>query len=790
MIESIFNSIKPVIFKIFITLVLLIFLTNLGISQTPDTSGVHHLLNVSFDDLLNTEIVTATKKSQIANEAPAGVYLITSEIIKQRGYRNLTEVLEDVPGIDFSMKQPSGEYPSHLSFRGISDVGQTNVLFMVDGVLQNDISNGWVRGMGFEFPLIDILRIEIIYGPGSALYGANAYAGIINIITDNGDDLTKFNNHRSVVGISYGSYQTISPELSLAYRFKSGLKMMIAGQWHVGQGDGGVNRSDPGNYYHNNYEPDSVLTTEYGWIVNERNPDGSRKKLEDGFKNNIKDFGFRLKLVKDGFTLGANAWQRDEGLSSQIVGYKYFTNTENIDYCVKNSGHTIYTSYQFSLSDKITSKTLAYFYNTNVLPATGFLYTYKYQSVNNGIDPPVENKKKGYNGSGYMFRIEQQLDIETGKNNNLTLGFLYENAIRQYFGISLGPEQDASSTIVSSTYTNQEPSVQPVFYSTDIAVYAQDELRLFKNYVLTTGLRFDHSTNYGSILNPRIAFVGKPGNKFAFKALYGTAFKAPTIFQLYDEWRGNVDLTPQTIQTVEAEVNYNIKNLLSVSLNLYYSMLSNLIIIAENPDTTLVPIGPYGEHADYYQNIGKSGIYGFSMNTNIKATENIIFSANYMFTLNEDGNEIPHIAKHKLNVVANMLFFKKLNVNLRANYTSKVNAPQSNLYFYPKTSSSIAQVGYDYVTENNPDGYVDPVVLFNLTLSGSNIYSNKYFELTPQLIVRNILNTQYFTLGRQSGSGTRPVDEIQPTILEPKGFIPAYHPQAGREIFLRILFSF
>ena len=121
-----YNSISTSVLKTYTIIIFLNLLYIVGEAQTQDTTGVHQMLNISFDDLLNTEIVTAAKKSQKTVEAPAGVHVITSAVIKQRGYRNLTEALEDVPGIDFSMKQPSGEYPSHFSFRGISDIGQTN----------------------------------------------------------------------------------------------------------------------------------------------------------------------------------------------------------------------------------------------------------------------------------------------------------------------------------------------------------------------------------------------------------------------------------------------------------------------------------------------------------------------------------------------------------------------------------------------------------------------------------------------------------------------------------------
>jgi outer membrane receptor for ferrienterochelin and colicins len=135
------------------------------------------------------EVITASRTSQKISDAPSKVYVFSRDTIHERGYRTLTELLQDVPGFDFNSFNDSGEYPTDLILRGISDVGQTQILLMENGIIQNDIGNGWLRHVQFDTVLIDVERIEIILGPGSALYGANAYAGLINIITRKGKSL-------------------------------------------------------------------------------------------------------------------------------------------------------------------------------------------------------------------------------------------------------------------------------------------------------------------------------------------------------------------------------------------------------------------------------------------------------------------------------------------------------------------------------------------------------------------------------------------------------------------------
>lgn len=759
----------------------------LALAQTADTAGVEKksLLKLSIKDLMDVKVVTASRKEQAFSEAPANVIVVTSQMIRDRGYNTLNEVFEDLPGFDFTMKQPSGEYPSHSIFRGITDVGQTKLLFMVDGIVQNDISNGWLNNVGYDFPLNDIDRIELISGPGSSLYGANAYAGLINVITRDpleGNDQTYFLEAK----LSYGSNTTISPEIFAGYKFDNGLTMQLAARLYTSKGDGGLDRYDPGNYFHNNYEPDSVLTTEYGNIVNNLSV-SNRKRIPDGFKNEINDYAIRGKIRKDNFSLGFSYWNKQEGLGSEVVGYEYFTYSDNLDYTVRHSGLTLYSTYDMKFSSSFTTKTLFYYRNTKVLPETGFYYTYKYQSVNNGIDPPVSNKKKGYSGEGFEIRLEQQFNYDFSKNHNLVFGFLLEQKNGQYYGISLGPEQDEYSTVVQSTYISEERTVQPFRFEKNAAAYVQDQYNFSDKYSLTTGLRYDYNIQYKSVLNPRIAFIASPFEDISVKFLYGHAYKAPTLFELYDEWRGNDQLEPQKIETTEIELYYYLLSNLGVKLNYFYSQLDNLITEAPNPDPQKIPIGPNGEHETYYQNIGNTKISGFTFSIDQIISENLKYSANYTYLIGENGTEINNVAKHKINFSLDYNLMNKININLRANYIGKVKAPETNLYFYPKTQATISQIGYDYLTAEKNNGYVEDVLLLNLTLRGTNLFD--FADIEPQLIVRNLLDTDYYTVGRQAGSGLRPVNEIQPVIQNPSGFIPAYHPQPGRDILFRLVFK-
>ncbi len=756
---------------------LILLIAVLALPTPTPADDLDELLNTGLEILMDAQVVTPGRKSQTITQAPANITAITAETIRRRGYQTLEEVLRDVPGFEFTISQPSGEYPTHFIFRGITDVGQTKTLIMVDGIVQNDVSNGWARGLGYDFILSDIAMIEVISGPGSALYGANAYAGQINLITKAPADGPQ--GLHIETGALFAANQTLAPEFMLHYKSANDLSLRLAGRYFRSDGDGGLGRPDPGNYFRDNYEPEQVLTTEYGNIANERTSDGATKALPDGFRTDIDDLYLRGKVQKGNFALGFNYWDKKEGLSSEVVGYEYFANSPGIDYGIHHRGYSVQASHNIDLRADLASKSRLYFRSNQILPQTGFVYTYKYQSVDNGIDPVVEDKVKGYHGEGYIAGLEQQFNYDFSPAQSIVWGFQLEQEIKQYFGISLGPRQETTSTIIRSTYTSEQESVQPVFFSKNAALYVQDQYQLGANYTFTGGLRFDMDDEYGTSLNPRLTLVRAPQTGFGFKAMYGQAFKAPTVFELFDEFRGNENLVPEKISTGEIELNYKVGRVALLKASLYRSNLMNIMLVAPNPDPIRVPIGPNSEYLNYYQNIGSTHIGGFTMSADYQLGRSLRYYGNYAFTTGENNEPLDNTARHKLNFGVDYYWAKKVNIDLRANWRGRIKAPVSNRYFQPKNATTIAEVGYDYITETNPDGYMDGEFLLNLTLSGRGIFAG--LPLAPQLIVKNLLDTGYAGIGRQSGSGARPID--QPQVQNPSGFIPPYHPQPGREVF-------
>lgn len=130
----------------------------------------------------DVEISTASRTQQSADAAPAITYLVTSQDIRLYQLRTLAEVLQLLPGIQITS---DGGF-HYIGVRGLGRHADFNsrILFLIDGVRANEnIGDAMLVGSDAMIDVESIARIEFTPGPGSALYGNNAFFGVINIIT-------------------------------------------------------------------------------------------------------------------------------------------------------------------------------------------------------------------------------------------------------------------------------------------------------------------------------------------------------------------------------------------------------------------------------------------------------------------------------------------------------------------------------------------------------------------------------------------------------------------------------
>ncbi len=163
------------------------------------------LLNMPLEALLETSVSVASKTEENLAQAPGAISVITANEIERFGANSLYEVLERVVGVYQPMLIM---YPQNtLSFRGdvISDF-DVHVLLLLNGrPFKEGVTGGINYPIYTAFPLATIEKIEIVRGPGSVLYGTNAFSGVVNIITKQGKQLAA-GTHEGQMAVSAGSF--------------------------------------------------------------------------------------------------------------------------------------------------------------------------------------------------------------------------------------------------------------------------------------------------------------------------------------------------------------------------------------------------------------------------------------------------------------------------------------------------------------------------------------------------------------------------------------------------------
>jgi len=553
------------------------------------------------EDTVSMNVISASRSSKKIEELPITIHVVTRQEILKNHYYTLIDVLRNLPGMRVS--QPgSGELGETFQLRGLT--GNLYTLILINGL---PVKPTAVTGMPIlaQLPVRQAERIEVIYGPAAAIYGADAVSGVINIITREAGEGSfvlgdvsvgenYFRNTDFMVGGKAGKNKNI-----LQYTFYGGLNEVE----DLNNTKGYSSVYNPLNYLQEKgmtyiigtkvYQPvditESLLRSNGispSLFISRNYPGNYEGSLT---QPDIQDMpsgsnllGFNLKYR--GLSISFNSMYRHSHSSLGQSTYLFKYNDPENYWAEKINSATI--SYNRDWTNRFSTTTnisnLKYTMDNNSSLGVTFLgYTDRVYRFSAGDDLLIEQ----------IFNIKPagKLEVMAGASLQFSGNLPQTNFLDTPF--RTGSYKAFSKTLDMTDSVAGKFGLNPiVFYNTSIfaqVYYSMGSVRIMG------GLRADDHSNYGLYINPRLAAQWTISHKSTFRGSVGYAFKAPPSSMAWQSlaYRSganydsltylvipNPDLEPEKYMSVELGVSRKLGRKVNLDISVYYNEIRNLIM--------------------------------------------------------------------------------------------------------------------------------------------------------------------------------------------------------------------
>ncbi len=555
-------------------------------------------------------VSVATGARQPIARAPSAATVITAAEIEAMGASDLDEVLETVPGLHVARSTIA--YAPIYTIRGIrKTLLDTEVLVLINGISIKGAYGADKGNIWGGLPVENIARIEVIRGPGSAVYGADAFSGVINIITKAAADV-----EGTRIGARGGSFHTWDTW------------MLHGGKWGNVDSEfylraGGTKGPHEIITRDNQTGLDALFATNAslapGPVNRGRDAVDAHLDLSQGKWRFRTDYRDRYN-VGSGAGVAQTLAPNDNALNERFL--------TDLTYQDPNFAKDWDVTLQLSYFHIKEVNTLTLF------PPGAFGGTFPNGMIGNP-DRWESDQRLGLS-SFYTGFAKHKVGLGTGwASENL-----YKVRESKNFIIAgpLPTPLPGGVTDVSETAPYIFPHARRIQY-----FYVQDEWAFIKDWYLTAGVRHDHYSDFGSTTNPRLALVWEIAYDLTAKILYGRAFRAPSFAELYNinnpAVTGNPNINPETIETTEAILSWHPAKDFELGLSVFTYRMHDVIRYLPNPDPTT------GTTA---QNAGTQVGHGFEVEASWDATRTLQLSGNYAYQnsfdefTQQDAGDAPH----------------------------------------------------------------------------------------------------------------------------------------------------
>ena len=542
------------------------------------------LMSLSLLELINVPVVTASRQEETRDRTPAHIVVVTRVQIRERRYKNLADLLDDMPGVDFMRGTKSAAY-NNMTVQGYS--GPNKLVVMQDGVRIGNPAGG-AFPIAENIGLYQAKQVEFLYGPAAALYGADAVAGVVNIITERATEASD-----SWLSVGVGNFGTRETSFMSGVKGDGPVALSVGGHWQASD------RAPLQNFYAGEFAKKDARTLAAPAVPSVTVMPAAARADYAGDISSHSLFA-RMDVGQD-ITLG---FQRNYFRSLTSTGDRPDTAEYLSDAPWVTQTDTVYGKYRFAASPDLAGELVIDYSRQDVTPVSRYVNVYTAFS------------------SGYEYTRDDRLSIEQNLNWKLSdrhrvqagVGYQHFYAIEAHslpspYDTSKGPADQAMFyrntslplTIYNATYNN-------------VSAYAQLQSQWDAAFSTMAGLRVDDHSAYGRSVNPRLGAVWRVNEQHLLKALYGQAFRAPSpeeslsYFGVFSGAKSgglyvgtgfripNLNLEPEKARTLSLTWDWRPRQDFNWVANLYRSEIRNLIVTQASSDVGMIPgatlVGP------------------------------------------------------------------------------------------------------------------------------------------------------------------------------------------------------
>ncbi|MDD5276296.1 MAG: TonB-dependent receptor [Methylovulum sp.] len=559
-------------------------------------------------------VVTASKMRERVDQSVAATSVITADDIRQMGARNLLDVLRIVPGLGITQSALGAR---EIEVRGVKGLFSTKVLFMLNGhPLDDNLQNSGSTWVYDDLPVDTIKRVEVVRGPGSALYGANAFLAVINIITLTAKDL---NGLQTSVGV--GSFNNQQYRASWGKQFANSAEAALHFNYTTTDGIGSPVPHDS-----------LSLQGQPSVAPGKSQLDEGRYDVEwqTGYRG--VHFDGRYISKRTGAFIGPGAVLSDRTVQDYDNYFLKLSKTWQI-------------TEQFSVDSQVFHDSFSF--NNMLQLQPGFFDQVALQDTRTGGELQgnyrVDDQQTVI--AGFSYTEDQQTDVVD--RAGISPALLQD---RPPFGKPRGRQR--------------------------WGLYAQDVWDPFDNLRLTLGARYDEYNDFGGTFNPRLGFNWEFVKDYSLRFAYGTAYRAPAFGELdltnNPVLAGNPNLAPEEAETFEAGIIAHPVAGLRTQATYYHTHISQLI--SEVPaQTTLIQYANSGSLVS--EGVELEGRYDFD-----GVLQGSYFATNvvYQRPTAANGSLLAEVPQARANVLMNYAFGEHWNAFGHVLIKDSINHPAND----------------------------------------------------------------------------------------------------------------